>query len=315
MKGIAHFTIGLAAASCFPEAVRQAAAGRALPFVLGGVFGLLPDTLDFKWIRYGRRPDAQAAPDPLAPDMRAVAEAVAETARRVRDTGRPLDLQLHTVRLSADRWRSYEVVFDLARRCVTARLGPVVDTGGRPERAAPADRPVESHAPLPMPVRLDYTATIRVDILDGPTVRMEPDGPDGIALLFIPWHRRWSHSLALSLALGLVGWALWDPVAGGAMMSAHAAHALADQAGWLGGSLFWPLSKRRWPGWGLWRSNDPLVNLAAVWTSGLLIFWNLYAQSGAATGLHPVGLFFWGALAPLGALALWRKRLAARQRS
>ena len=52
MKGIAHFTAGVAAASFFPGAVAAAVDGNPLYFVLGGVCGLLPDTLDFKFGRF-----------------------------------------------------------------------------------------------------------------------------------------------------------------------------------------------------------------------------------------------------------------------
>ena len=52
MKGITHFTIGVAAASCVPVAVETAASGNPLYFILGGIFGLLPDTIDFKLYRY-----------------------------------------------------------------------------------------------------------------------------------------------------------------------------------------------------------------------------------------------------------------------
>lgn len=51
MKGIAHFITGVAIATLFPEVVGRAAEGSLLP-VLGGIAGLLPDTLDFKFVRY-----------------------------------------------------------------------------------------------------------------------------------------------------------------------------------------------------------------------------------------------------------------------
>jgi len=310
VKGVAHFAMGLAAASCFPAAVRQAAAGHGLLMVLGGVCGLLPDTLDFKWARYFHRCDLQVAPDPLLPDMQEVADAAAHAARRALATGQPCDLRLHTIRLAANRWQSYRVTFDGTRNRVTAQLGATMDTGGRPE-ARPAAAAAR-HAPLPCPVRLDYTATIPVDFLDGPTLRIEPDGTEGVRLHFIPWHRRWSHSLLFSLALGAVGaWRL-GPTAGAVMAAAHAAHALADQAGQMGGSLLFPLCRRRFAGWGRWRSGQSSVNMATVWLSLLLVFWNLYMASDIRIPyFNPVGLFFWGAAAPwltfrLVRRAVWR---------
>jgi hypothetical protein len=72
MKGIAHFISGVAIATFFPEVVRQAADGSLLP-VLGGVAGILPDTLDFKFVRYFERYDLEIDPGPnpdRAPDRR-----------------------------------------------------------------------------------------------------------------------------------------------------------------------------------------------------------------------------------------------------
>jgi hypothetical protein len=54
MKGIAHFVTGVAIATFFPEVVESAAQGSLLP-MLGGVAGILPDTLDFKFVRYLER--------------------------------------------------------------------------------------------------------------------------------------------------------------------------------------------------------------------------------------------------------------------
>lgn len=54
MKGIAHFITGVAIATFFPEVVQQAAGGSLLP-MLGGIAGILPDTLDFKFARYLKR--------------------------------------------------------------------------------------------------------------------------------------------------------------------------------------------------------------------------------------------------------------------
>ena len=51
MKGITHFITGIAIATFFPEVVRGAGEGALLP-VLGGIAGILPDTIDFKFVRY-----------------------------------------------------------------------------------------------------------------------------------------------------------------------------------------------------------------------------------------------------------------------
>ena len=52
MKGIAHFLTGVAVASFFPEIVYGASQNLSFGPVLGGIAGLLPDTIDFKVARY-----------------------------------------------------------------------------------------------------------------------------------------------------------------------------------------------------------------------------------------------------------------------
>jgi len=43
---------------------------QSLYFLLGGIFGLLPDTLDFKFYRFFIKHDIEVAPDPLKPMRR-----------------------------------------------------------------------------------------------------------------------------------------------------------------------------------------------------------------------------------------------------
>ena len=64
MKGLTHFMTGVAAASCFPAAVEAGSRGNPLYFILGGVFGILPDTIDFKFLRFFQRRDIEITPDP-----------------------------------------------------------------------------------------------------------------------------------------------------------------------------------------------------------------------------------------------------------
>ena len=77
MKGIAHFAAGIAAASCIPVTVAAGADGNPVYFILAGVFGLLPDTVDFKLFTFLYPYDLQIVPDPLCPDMQEIADAVA----------------------------------------------------------------------------------------------------------------------------------------------------------------------------------------------------------------------------------------------
>ena len=72
MKGISHFITGVALATFFPDVVHQGAAGSLLR-VLGGVGGILPDTIDFKFARYWERFDVEIDPG-LDPDPDAIAD-------------------------------------------------------------------------------------------------------------------------------------------------------------------------------------------------------------------------------------------------
>ena len=76
MKGIAHFSAGIAIASFFPSAIEAAGNGNPFLMLLGGFNGLLADTLDFKVSRYFCRYDIEVAPDPLNPNARQIADAV-----------------------------------------------------------------------------------------------------------------------------------------------------------------------------------------------------------------------------------------------
>ena len=309
IKGITHFTAGVAAAACFPFAVSAGAAGNPWYFVLGGFLGLLPDTLDFKFVRYFEKRDIEIVPDPLRPDAQMVADAMALAVNRARDLGRPVRVKLNTVRLGADRWRQYTVRFDLPNRCVRVAFGPVVDTGRLPVETPPA-RTAES--PLFAEAALDYLAETCVDIFDGPSFEMRPRADGAVRVGFLPWHRAWSHSLVIALLAGLFAAALWGAGAGAVGFLAYAAHIAVDQAGFMGSNLFYPFTRRRTPGLRWTRSSAAFANFALVWGCCLLIFWNLSRYPDPARAVNPVALFVYGLVLP--ALACrWRRRSASRE--
>lgn len=314
MKGISHFTVGVAVASCFPAAVRAAVEGHALHFVLGGVFGLLPDTLDFKLSRFLYRHDMEVAPDPLRKDPRMIAEAVAHAVRSAYAQGRTVRLKLSTIRLGADAWQSYEVRFDTRRRAVHVSYGPAVDTGGNPIEGPDAVPAPSAKAAVPCDLRLDYRATTRVDIFDGPVFAMEPAADGSVTPRFLPWHRSWSHSLPLAFLAGLAAAAVWDITAGAVVAAAAAAHGLLDQLGFMGSNLWFPFGKNRTGGLKRFHSGEALPNLAAVWSACLLIFWNLYRQLPEPVPLlNPIRYVFWGLAAPAAGVLAGRRILACRR--
>ncbi len=85
MKGIVHFVAGVAVASCFPFAVEAGANGNPLYFVLGGCFGLLPDTIDFKFSKFFYKHNIEIAPDPNNLDAEIIADAIATAVNQVND--------------------------------------------------------------------------------------------------------------------------------------------------------------------------------------------------------------------------------------
>jgi len=151
IKGIAHFSTGVAEASFFPWAVQAAADGNLLYFILGGAFGLLPDTLDFKFCRFFYRHHANIELDPFRLNPQDIADAVAGAIGRALSTGRTIRVKLNTLRLGADIWRQYSLTFDSAEKLLRVHIGPIVSTGQVP---VPGTEPVlaDGCAALPGPV-------------------------------------------------------------------------------------------------------------------------------------------------------------------
>ncbi|MGD8623979.1 MAG: metal-dependent hydrolase [Anaerolineae bacterium] len=313
MKGIAHFAMGVAVATFFPEIVQAAAQGLAFGPLLGGLAGLLPDTLDFKLLRYLDQPDVEIDPARLVtaggdPDPQAMAEALAAAVDRAYEGGRRVIVQLHTQRLAGDLWRRWRLAIDPERGGLSVHLGPAVTTAQAvvPGRECPG--PAGGTARTCCPLRYGYDAEIEIDIFQGPSLALVRAG-EGVAVTFLPWHRAWSHSLLAAALVGAAG-ALIAPAYGLAMAAALLAHVAMDQLGHLGSNLFFPLGRQRTPGLGLIRSGDGLPNLAAVWLSGALILFNLDRFSTAAV-LPPVPYLVWAVAVPgllLLAAGLWRAR-------
>ncbi len=323
MKGITHFTVGVAVASFFPESINAAVAGNPLYFLLGGFFGLLPDTVDFKFWRFFYRHDICVVPDPSNPSPGDIAEALAYAVDRAASSGKPVRIKLETIRLASDLWQQYTIRFDVKKRKVVVTYGPAVDTGGNIVTETPArmsrNGPVaiedrkwrksgESH--FRDSVRIEYQPEISVDIFDGPLFEMCPDAGGKVAVGFIPWHRYWSHSFVVAFLLAGVVAAVFNLTAAIISFGAIAAHIVVDQLGFMGSSLWFPIHKKRIPGAAKLHAAAPIANFAVVWLCCLLIFWNLaYERFGAANVFSLPKLFFRGIVAPFGAVILFNKSI------
>ncbi len=280
MKGISHFITGVALATFFPQVVERAAEGSLLP-VLGGVAGILPDTLDFKFARYFERYDVEIDPG-LQPDAAEVADALVAAMRRAYEEGASQHVMAHTIRLGADLWREYTIRFDPEAGEVAVRIGPLVNTGQVPYPGTEPEEGAEARRRVGVPMVHTYSSEYKVNIFSGPSFRFVREG-DALHIHFLDWHRRWSHSLLLGLLVGAIfggvvgliwGWAVGQWAA---IVSAlgFIGHVLEDQAGYMGSNLFWPLTRKRVPGAGLIHSGEPIPNFLTVWTSLAVIVFNL----------------------------------------
>ncbi len=318
MKGIAHFITGVAVATFFPEIVHSAAQNLSFGPLLGGLAGLLPDTLDFKFVRYFDRLDEEIDPAKITteaghPDPQRIAERVAAAMNRAYDTGRRVKVHLHTLKLGADLWRQYSVAFDLDRNQVVVRIGPVVTTGQVPYAGSEIAGLGPGRAQVKARILHTYDAETKIDIFSGPSLAFEKAG-EAIEVTFLPWHRAWTHSLAVALLLGAVGF-LIAPVYGLAMALAALAHVVEDQLGFMGSNLLFPITRKRAMGLKLLRSGDAIPNFLAVWISLAVILLNLDRFSGSpAIPVLPYLLAV--VLAPavlLLAVGAWSRRQAQRR--
>jgi membrane-bound metal-dependent hydrolase YbcI (DUF457 family) len=284
VKGIAHFTTGVAIATFFPGIVSGAAQGLSFGPLLGGLAALIPDTLDFKLGRYFYRQDDEIDPATIAdkpgqPDPQAIAERIAAAMNRAYEEGKEVRIQLHTVRLGADLWRQWSVAFDLERSQVVVHIGPVVTTGQVPFSGSGISGLEVGRAQVNAAILPTYDAETKIDVFSGPSLAFARTG-DAIEVTFLPWHRAWTHSLLMALLLGAIGF-LVAPAYGLVMTLAALAHILEDQLGFMGSNLFFPITRKRTKGLKWISSGDAIPNFLTVWISLAVILLNLDRFSAA----------------------------------
>lgn len=270
MKGVTHFVTAVAAASMVHSAVDMAADGSFL-LALAALGGLIPDLLDFRIGRYLWRPDVDIDPDPGHLDPQALAERLAAAIDGAWDSGRQVSVQLHTVRTAVDRWWPYRVSFGSNQ--VTVSVGPPID-GAQRVLSAASSSPRSGQASTAAKLHVSGDSSISVGTYDGAACGCRPV-KSGVEVVTLPWHRRWSHSLLLTVAAsGVLAWLL-GPTYGLVYLLGAGSHILEDQLGHMGSSLFFPLVRSRIGGLQLLHSGDTLPNALAVWLGLALIFFNL----------------------------------------
>lgn len=284
VKGIAHFVTGVAVASFFPEIIHSASHHLSFAPLLGGFAALLPDTLDFKFVRYLERRDEEIDPATITtevghPDPQAIAERIASAMNRARESGEKVKVHLHTLKLGPDLWRQWSVAFEPLHNQVVVRMGLAVTTGQVPYMGSEIPGLEMGRADVDCGILCTYGAETQIDILGGPSLAFERTG-DAVEVIFLPWHRAWTHSLGMALLLGAIG-AFFTPIYGLVMALAVLAHIVEDQFGYMGSNIFFPLTRRRTMGLKLFRSGDAIPNFLAVWTGLSIIFLNLDRFSDA----------------------------------
>jgi membrane-bound metal-dependent hydrolase YbcI (DUF457 family) len=273
MKGISHFASAIAAATFIPGVILASADEQSMILLLAGIFGLMPDWLDFKFARYFEPPDKTLTPNPASFDPQAIAGRLAALIDQAYEVDKPITVQLNNIPLGLDRFRQYGIRFDNAADEVVVTPGPILNSSGRPLVPVPQPSTI-GRARTNAKLNYTYDGEMKIDIFEGPSFEFRREGK-AVEVSFLPWHRRWTHSLVLAAVFGLLAGLLWGPMAGAVAALAYSVHVIEDQLGHLGSNLLWPFTERRSSGLGLLHSGDPLPNFFTVWTSAMLILFNL----------------------------------------
>ena len=294
MKGFTHFLAGIAIATCFGLAVRASLDNMSQIIVLGGIFGYLPDFLDFQVSRFLEDFDYEVDPTlERKIDPQRIADMFVEAIHKARDTGKETSIKFNTMKMGADTWRQYGINVDAENKKIIVKIGPLVTTGKTP---LPGTEPegADAYAEAPFDAELihTYDAWTYADIMSGPDYSMIPLGDGTIRLDFIAWHRKWSHSITAGLAfapLGLLlyvglnsffaGEFVWDTqmsiIAIMICIYSYWLHVIVDQFGIMGSNLFPPFTKQRSMGLGMFHSGLSIANFGTNWISVAVILYNL----------------------------------------
>jgi len=330
MKGLTHFVSGAALASFFPVLMKMSASPRAgMPeaessfiMLLAGAFGILPDTLDFKVGQYFAKPDVEVDPDPDNPDPQQMAEIIGKAIDRVYETGQPLRVQCHSMKISADQSRQWVLKFDQQAGTVSVVINEIVNFSKTPfmGTAPPDDKRVGVYK-LKAKLNDPWGKPNVIDIFSGPMFGFEKVG-DAVVPEFLPWHRTWSHSYVLgfllSLPVLLIAWLAGSSVwylYGAASFVGFFAHITEDLTGYMGGALWWPVIKGRSKGFHMFSAGNPKANFTVVYTCLFLIFMNMWRftpivlNDGSAIPLPFWTVLLWGWVVPMlafrGCYWLW----------
>ncbi len=327
MKGFTHFISGMAVASFFEQAVHMASQESSFILCLGGLFGILPDTLDFKLAKYFYKSDIEIKPDPNNLDARLIANDIAKAVNKAIETGKG-SVQLHTMQLASNRWRSYLLRFDTKTSEICVDIGPEVDTGQIPFDGTELKDPEKAHARVKVNCEFyqQFDKVSNIAIMTGPCFEFEKRDDGKMEIVFLPWHRQWSHSFTLGmLVAAIVGlityftvpegvntgyapgyyllprWSLYPLI----ILFGSMVHIIEDSTGFMGNNLFYPFTKKRTNGLGFMSASEGIPNFLFVWTSVICIIYNLdrlrWNPEGTieASIANPLSFWFWFYIVPV----------------
>lgn len=288
MKGLTHFMSGVALASFFTPAVLMAgktgsSATAAASFILtlGGLYGIMPDTLDFKMGQFFSEPDVEIDCDPENPDPQKMAEQLGKAIDECWESGKEMKVQFYPMRLASNVWRQYVIKFDGNTNEVFIILNEAVSTSQIPFMGTVPENRVGRYK-LKANLLETHGRPSVVDILSGPQFGFKKKG-EHLLIEFLPWHRTWSHSYVLGAILTIpvlllalfmqfpYPW-LYPLIA----FLGFSIHLTEDLTGHMGGSLIWPIKKERCDGAGWFRASNPHMNFLIDYSCTAIIIYNLW---------------------------------------
>jgi len=295
MKGLTHFISGVAMGSFIPAAVRMAnnKIDNSLILGLGGLFGIMPDTLDFKVGQFFSQADYDVDVDPNNLNPQDMAEQIAKGINDAWETGRYVKVQLYPIRLGVDLWRQYVVKFDGEKNEVVVVINEIVNTSQTPYLGTAPKTNRVGRCRVKGKMLETHGKPSVVDIMSGPQFGFIKRAGQ-VEVEFLPWHRTWSHSYVLGFILSSVVWVLASLVAGW-------------DKGWLYGLVAFLCYAIHITLVGLFSEDDPVMPLTCIqflFASGLawagaLGFETFPASVGAGTWVALAYLAFGSTLVAL----------------
>ena len=290
MKGLTHFMSGAAVASFFLPATQMAHrdAGASFIIVLGGLFGIMPDTLDFKVGQFFSKAKYDIDPDPMNPDPQMMAEELGKAMDDTHETGHYVKAQLYPMRVGADLWRQYVIKFDGEKNEVVIVINEIVTTSQVPYLGSePKENRVGRYKIKGKMLETHGRPSV-VDIMSGPQFGFKKNEKGEVEVEFLPWHRTWSHSYVLGLLLSIPVWLIASLIAGWNIgwlygliaFLGFSVHITEDLTGHMGGSLLWPFIKERCNGLSLFKASNPHANFSIDYTAMIIILFNLNRYAG-----------------------------------